>query len=85
MKDKVGDVFDAVITQVREFGFFVELDNTVEGLVKVENLPEDAYLYFEKTMKLKGQKFTFSLGDKLKVQLVAANLNTRKLEFVVVL
>lgn len=85
MKDKVGDVFDAVITQVREFGFFVELDNTVEGLVKIENLPEDAYLYFEKTMKLKGQKFTFSLGDKLKVQLINVNLNTRKLEFVVVL
>ncbi|MDE7143033.1 MAG: S1 RNA-binding domain-containing protein, partial [Muribaculaceae bacterium] len=81
MKDKIGQEFDGTITQVRDFGFFVELDNTVEGFVKIESLPEDAYLYFEKTMMLKGQKFVFKLGDKVKVKLVSANLNTRKLDF----
>ena len=82
MKDKIGQEFDAVISSVTNFGIFVELPNTVEGLIKIEDLPQDSYLYFEKQLKLKGQHHTFTIGDCLRVKLVNANIYTRKIDFV---
>ena len=82
MQDHLNEEFDGIISGVQPYGFYVELDNTVEGLVKVENLPEDAYLYYEKTFKLKGQGHCYGLGDKVRVKAVMANLAERKIEFV---
>lgn len=82
MQDHLNEEFDGIISGVQPYGFYVELDNTVEGLVRVENLPEDAYLYYEKTFKLKGQGHCYGLGDKVKVKAVMANLAERKIEFV---
>ncbi len=82
MQDHLNEEFDAIISGVQPYGFYVELDNTVEGLVRVENLPEDAYLYYEKTFKLKGQNHCYGLGDKVRVKAVVANLLDRKVEFV---
>ena len=82
MQDHLNEEFDGIISGVQAYGFYVELDNTVEGLVRVENLPDDAYLYFEKTFKLKGQSHCYGLGDKVKVKAVMANLAERKIEFV---
>ena len=84
MKDKVGQEFDATISSVTNFGVFVELENTVEGLVKVEDLPDDAYLFLEKQLKLKGSGHVFSIGDKVKVCLTNVNLHTRNLDFKIV-
>lgn len=81
MKDRVGEVFEASISSVTNFGIFVALENTVEGLVKVEDLPDDAYLFLEKQLKLKGSGNTFSIGDHVKVQLTNVNLHTRNLDF----
>ncbi len=81
MRDRVGQEFDATISSVTNFGIFVALDNTVEGLVKVEDLPDDAYLFLEKQLKLKGSSHTFSIGDKVKVVLTNVNLHTRNLDF----
>ncbi len=81
MKDRVGEVFDATISSVTNFGCFVALDNTVEGLVRVEDLPDDAYLFLDKQLKLKGSAHVFSIGDKVKVQLTNVNLHTRNLDF----
>lgn len=82
MQDHLNEEFDGIISGVQAYGFYVELDNTVEGLVRVENLPEDAYLYYEKTFKLKGQAHCYGLGDKVKVKAVMANMQERKIEFV---
>ena len=81
MKDKLGEEFEGVISSVTNFGIFVELENTVEGLIKVEDLPDSGFLLFEKQLKLKGQKMSFSVGDKVVVKLVSANIYTRKIDF----
>lgn len=81
MKDRVGEEFVGVVSSVTNFGIFVELENTVEGLIKIEDLPDDGFLLFERQLKLKGQRMSFSVGDKIKVQLTAANIFTRKIDF----
>ena len=81
MKDKVGQVFDATISSVTNFGIFVALDNTVEGLVRIEDLPDDAYLFLEKQLKLKGATHVYSIGDKVKVTLASVNLQNRNIDF----
>ena len=82
MKDRIGEEFEGIISSVTNFGVFVELDNTVEGLIKIEDLPPDQYLFFERQLKLKGQTHSFSIGQKLKVKLANANIYTRKIDFV---
>ena len=81
MKDHVGEEFDGIITSVLSFGFFVELDNSVEGLVRVESLPADNYLYMEKSLQLKGGVHSYKIGDKVRVKLVSSNIWTRKIDF----
>lgn len=81
MKDRVGEEFEAVISSVTNFGVFVELPNTVEGLIKLEDLPDEGFLLFEKQLKLKGQKMSFGVGDKVRVKLTSANIYTRKIDF----
>lgn len=82
MKDRIGEIFDATIVSVTNYGVFVGLENSVEGLVKIEDLPQDGYLFFERSMELKGQKHAFRIGDKMRVKLVNVNLFTRKVDFV---
>ncbi len=82
MQDHLNEEFEGTISSVTNFGFYVELNNTIEGLVRIETLPEDNYLFYEKSYKLKGAGHTYSLGDKVKVKAVMANMYERKIEFV---
>lgn len=84
MKDKIGQEFDATISSVTNFGIFVALDNTVEGLIKIEELPDDAYLFLERQLKLKGVSHLYSIGDKVKVVLTNVNLQSRNIDFKIV-
>ena len=79
MKQHIGDVFDGIISSVKDFGFFVELPNTIEGLVRVESL-EGRYEYNEKLMLLKGPS-CYRLGDPVRVRVVNADTETRKIDF----
>lgn len=81
MKDRLGEEFEGTISSVTNFGVFVELDNTVEGLIRVEDLPDTGFLLFEKQLRLKGQHTSFGVGDRVKVKLVNANIFTRKIDF----
>ncbi len=83
MKDKVGEEFDAVISSVTSFGFFVELDNLVEGLVHVTNLVDDFYEYDEARLALTGIHTgkQFRIGDTVRVKLEKVNLDERQLDF----
>lgn len=81
MKPHVGEVFEGVVSSVTNFGIFVELDNTVEGLIRIEDLPDSGFLLFEKQLKLKGNKMTFAVGDRIEVKLVSSNIFTRKIDF----
>ena len=81
MKQYLGEVYEGVISGVQEFGVFVELDNTIEGMIKFENLPIDNYDYDPRAVQLSGSKHSYSLGDKVQVMVVAANTHTRRIEF----
>lgn len=80
MRDRVGEEFVGLVGSVTNFGVFVELENTVEGMIKIEDL-DDNFLLFERQLKLKGQRMSFSVGDKIKVRLTSANIYTRKIDF----
>jgi ribonuclease R len=72
MRDRLGEEFDALITSVSKFGFFVELtDLFVEGLVPAETLDDQPYFYHEQMRQWVGQrsKRRFRIGDRLKVRL----------------
>lgn len=81
MKDHIGESFEGIITSVTSYGLFVGLENSVEGLLRIEDLPQDEYLFMEKSLKLKGSKFVFSIGDKIEVIVANANIFTRKVDF----
>lgn len=81
MRQFLGDYFEGVISGVNSFGFFVRLENTAEGLVKLETLPRDNYAFNEKTCLLSGKKLNFSVGKKVIVKLVAADIFSGKLTF----
>ncbi|WP_111710701.1 ribonuclease R [Streptococcus equi] len=78
----IGDVFDGVIASVVKFGMFVELPNTIEGLVHITNLPE-YYHYNERTLSLKGERSgkVFRAGQPIRVRLVRADKETGDIDF----
>ena len=84
MKDRVGEVFEATVSSVTNFGIFVTLENTCEGLVRMEGLPDDTYIFLEKQLKLKGSSNVFSIGDKVRVELTNVNLYSRDIDFKIV-
>ena len=84
MQDKIGNIYDGIISSVTNFGIFVELDNTVEGLIRFENLGENEYFIYDDEHKhLIGEKTNkiYKLGDPIKVQVIEANKETRKIAF----
>lgn len=83
MLDKVGEAFDGIISSVTSWGLYVELPNTIEGLVSAKTLDDDYYIFDEKNLWFIGEhtKKTYSLGDKVRVKLVRANMDERTLDF----
>jgi ribonuclease R len=84
MQPKVGQVFDAVISGVTDWGLYVEeKESSAEGLVRVRSIGNDFYNYLPKEYSLVGQrtKQKFSLGDRVRVKLVGADLGARTLDF----
>lgn len=84
MQDKIGEVYDGIISSVTNFGIFVELENTVEGLIKFEDLGENEYFIYDDEHKhLIGERTSkiYKIGDKIKIQVLDANKETRKVAF----
>ena len=84
MKPFEGEVFEGVISNITSFGMFVELENTVEGLVRLSDMHDDYYVYKENQYCLVGESTnkTFSIGDAIKVRLAFANIEARQIDFV---
>lgn len=84
MAGKIGEVFPGIISSVTPFGFFVELENTVEGLVHVSTLEDDFYRFDEKSITLRGErtKKVFKIGDRVKVRVARVNKNERQIDFI---
>lgn len=83
MADKVGQVFDAIVSSVTSFGMFIQLPNTVEGLIHISNLNDDYYNFNEKSMTLTGRNShkEFKVGMPIKVKLIRADVEQHQLDF----
>lgn len=86
MKKYEGEVFEGIISNVTSFGMFVELDNTIEGLVRMSSMEDDYYVYNDKNYSLIGERSrkVYRIGDVVKVMLVRADVASRKIEFSIV-
>ncbi|GIQ69003.1 ribonuclease R [Xylanibacillus composti] len=83
MMDKVGEEFEGIISSVTNFGMFVELDNTVEGLIRLSDLTDDYYHFHELHMALIGERTSrvFRIGDEVKVRVVRVSLDDYTIDF----
>src|ERR1017187_1347031 len=84
MVDRVGEEFSGLIISTAKYGFFVELEDLfIEGLVPMESLPGDRYMYHENTRKIVGQRTRreFSIGDKVTVMLDRVDEAEKELQF----
>ncbi|GLB80446.1 ribonuclease R [Streptococcus alactolyticus] len=82
MEEYVGEEFEGVVSSVVKFGLFIELPNTIEGLIHITTLPE-FYNYNERTMTLQGEKSgkVFRVGQPIKIKLVRADKETGDIDF----
>lgn len=86
MADKVGNVYKGIISNVTSYGFFVELDNTVEGLVDVASLEDDYYVFDPERYVLVGErtKKVYSIGKEVYVKVAHVDVDNREIDFVLV-
>ena len=83
MTRHIDEEFDGVISGVTEFGIFVELPNTIEGLVHVSTLQDDFYIFDEKNYSLMGRthRKVYRMGDPIRIRVVKADVSARRVDF----
>ena len=83
MQNKIGEEYDGIISSITSFGVFVELENTVEGLIRFENLGNEYFIYDEDNKTLIGEKTKkmYHIGDKIKIRVISADKQTRRIDF----
>ena len=81
MADKIGEIYEGKVSSVVEGGVFVELENTIEGYVYKEYLPQDHYIFDQIRYSLVGKRNKFTLGDKVKVRVASVDIATRHIDF----
>ena len=85
MSHRIGEVYTGIISSVTPFGIFVALENTVEGLVHISNIPDDYYIYDEKLHCLIGERLKkiYRLGDVIKIKVVKTDIESRTIDFAI--
>src|SRR5690625_2891472 len=83
MKDKIGEKFSGIISSITNFGLFVELENTVEGLVHVSYMTDDYYHFDERSYALIGERTgqVYRIGEEVVVEVIGVNLEERAVDF----
>ena len=87
LKNKVGKVYEGVISGVTEWGLYVEITaNKCEGLVKIGSIKNDHYIYNEKTYSIIGYrtKKSYQLGEKVRIKIQRADLEKKQMDFILV-
>jgi len=86
MEDHIGETFNGVISSVLKFGIFVQLDNTIEGLVHITNLTDDYYEYDPRSFSLRGSRHhkIYSLGQKVRIKVKDASKEKKTIDFVLI-
>lgn len=83
MMDKIGEEYDGIISSVTSFGIFVELPNTIEGMIHVSYLTDDYYRYDERAYALIGERTArvIRIGDRVRIRVSGVNVEERKIDF----
>ncbi|OMF72040.1 ribonuclease R [Paenibacillus glucanolyticus] len=83
MLDKVGEEFEGIISSVTSFGMFIELENTVEGLIRLSAMTDDYYHFDEGHMALIGERTSkvYRIGDDVKVRVAKVNMDDHTIDF----
>ncbi|MCI1776558.1 MAG: ribonuclease R [Paenibacillus lautus] len=83
MLDKVGEEFEGIISSVTSFGMFIELENTVEGLIRLSAMTDDYYHFDEGHMALIGERTSkvYRIGDDVKVRVANVNMDEHTIDF----
>ena len=83
MAERIGEVFEGVISSITKWGVYVELPNTIEGLIHVTNMYDDHYNYIEDTYEMVGEHTgrTYKLGQTVEVRVIGANRLERTIDF----
>lgn len=83
MQAHIGEEFEGIISNVAKFGFFVELPNTIEGMIHISALKDDYFNFIEKHLALVGERTgrVFKIGQKIVVRVVKADVATREIDF----
>lgn len=86
MQDKIGKEYEGIVSSITSFGMFVELENTVEGLIRFDDLGDDYFIYDENRKTLLGErtKKLYKIGDKVKIKVKSANKILRQIDFEIV-
>ena len=86
MENKIGEEYEGIVSSVTNFGIFVELDNTIEGLIRYENLGDEYFIYNEERREAIGELShkVYKIGDKVKIRVVDANKLLRKIDFEII-
>jgi len=85
MTQFVGDIFEGVISSITKWGMYVELPNTIEGLVRLQDMDDDFYNFNEDTMTIIGRhrKYVYRMGDQIKIKVKAASKDEGTVDFLI--
>lgn len=83
MEKHIGEEYDGVISSITSFGIFVELENTVEGMIRFDRLGDEYFIYDEERKTLLGEKtkILYHIGDKIRIRVIRADKNLRQIDF----
>lgn len=83
MSRRIGEEYDGIISGVTGYGVYVELDNTVEGMVRISSIPDDFYIYREESMSIVGKDSgkTYTMGQKVRIKVVHVDKLLKTIDF----
>ncbi|MFC0211841.1 ribonuclease R [Paenibacillus chartarius] len=83
MMDKIGEEFEGIISSVTSFGMFIELDNTVEGLIRLSDMTDDYYHFHDQHLALIGERTSkiYRIGDEVKVRVTRVSIDEHAIDF----
>ena len=83
MSRHIGEEYDGIISGVTGYGLYVELDNTIEGMVRIASIPDDFYIYHEESMSVVGKDSgkTYTMGQKVRIKVVYVDKLLRTIDF----
>lgn len=86
MESRIGEEYEGIISSITPFGMFVELPNTVEGLIRFENLGNEYFIYDEEKKRLIGElsNTVYKIGDKVNIRVISANKTLRQVDFEII-